>query len=175
MSVRSRSSLFSVALKKRKGTQKKEIRKSSNPPPSLSFLENHQRIVTPDRSVNILAAIFIACSSWNSSLAAYGMWICAILVLFLHGRHSNDCLERFLMPMLAHGKTTKPLKRRGELTQWASSTRRSRKCGHGRHPKPQIASLSRRPPRRAQSYNHVPSLQIEDRHHAHDPPQAVSS
>lgn len=55
----------------------------------------------PERSVYILAAMFIDCSSWNSSFAAYGMWTCAILVLFLQGRHSKDCLERFLR-MLAY-------------------------------------------------------------------------
>ena len=27
--------------------------------------------------------MFIACSSWNSSLAAYGMYTCEICVLFL--------------------------------------------------------------------------------------------
>ena len=54
------------------------------------------RTVTPDRSVKSLVAMFIEPSSWNSSLAAYGMWICEILVLFLHGRHSNEFFLRFL-------------------------------------------------------------------------------
>lgn len=49
----------------------------------------HYRMLTPLLVVNILVAKFIAASSWNMSFAAYGMMICAILVLFLHGRHSN--------------------------------------------------------------------------------------
>lgn len=53
-------------------------------------------MVTPDLSVNILAAMFMDWSSWKRSFAAYGMWTCAIFVLFLQGRHSNDCLDRFL-------------------------------------------------------------------------------
>lgn len=53
-------------------------------------------MVTPDLSVNILAAMFMDWSSWKRSFAAYGMCTCAILVLFLHGRHSKDCFERFL-------------------------------------------------------------------------------
>lgn len=52
---------------------------------------------TPDRSVNIREAMFIAASSWKSNFAAYGMNTCAILVLFLQGRHSNVCLVRFLL------------------------------------------------------------------------------
>ena len=43
-----------------------------------------------------LVAMFIDISSWNSNFAAYGMWICEILVLFLHGRHSNEFFFRFL-------------------------------------------------------------------------------
>lgn len=52
--------------------------------------EGYQRTETPDLFVNILDAIFIEASSWNSNFAAYGIWICEILVLFLHGRHSKD-------------------------------------------------------------------------------------
>jgi len=49
-----------------------------------------QRTDIPDLFVNILAAMFIEASSWKSNFAAYGMWICEILVLFLQGLHSND-------------------------------------------------------------------------------------
>jgi hypothetical protein len=49
-----------------------------------------QRTDIPDRFVNILVAIFIAASSWKSNLAAYGIWICETLVLFLQGLHSKD-------------------------------------------------------------------------------------
>lgn len=44
----------------------------------------------PDLFVNILVAIFIAANSWKSNLAAYGMWIWEIFVLFLQGRHSKE-------------------------------------------------------------------------------------
>ena len=40
--------------------------------------------------------MFIDASSWKSNLAAYGMWICEIFVLFLHGRHSNEFFFRLL-------------------------------------------------------------------------------
>ena len=46
-------------------------------------------MLTPLLSVNILVATFIAANSWKSNFAAYGITICAILVLFLHGLHSN--------------------------------------------------------------------------------------
>src|SRR5204863_7538719 len=45
---------------------------------------------TPDRFVYMRAAMFIEASSWNSSLAAYGMCTCEILFLFLHARHSKS-------------------------------------------------------------------------------------
>ena len=54
------------------------------------------RTEMPDLLVYILAAMFIEASSWKSSLAAYGMCTCEILVLFLHGRHSNVFFLRFL-------------------------------------------------------------------------------
>jgi hypothetical protein len=58
---------------------------------NLTFLkEDYQRTEIPDLFVNILAAIFIEANSWNSNFAAYGIWICEILVLFLQGRHSKD-------------------------------------------------------------------------------------
>ena len=57
------------------------------------------RTLMPDRFVYILAAMFIDASSWKRSLAAYGMCTCEILVLFLHGRHSNDAFLRFLRPI----------------------------------------------------------------------------
>lgn len=50
----------------------------------------------PDLFVYILAAMFIDASSWKRSLAAYGMCTCEILVLFLHGRHSNEFFFRLL-------------------------------------------------------------------------------
>lgn len=46
-------------------------------------------MLTPLRLVYMRVATFMAASSWNISLAAYGMMICAISVLFLHGLHSN--------------------------------------------------------------------------------------
>lgn len=46
--------------------------------------------------MNMREAMFMDISSWNSSLAAYGMCTWAILVLFLQGRHSNDCFVKFL-------------------------------------------------------------------------------
>jgi len=52
--------------------------------------EGYQRTEIPDLFVNILDAIFIEANSWNSNFAAYGIWICEILVLFLQGRHSKD-------------------------------------------------------------------------------------
>lgn len=55
-----------------------------------------QRTEMPDRLVNMREAMFMDMSSWNSSLAAYGMCTCAMRVLFLQGRHSNDCLVRLL-------------------------------------------------------------------------------
>jgi hypothetical protein len=61
----------------------------------------------PDLSVNIRAAMFMDISSWKSSLAAYGMCTCAILVLFLQGLHSNVCLVRFLHYPLAYRKKRK--------------------------------------------------------------------
>lgn len=71
--------------------------------PFLSFiyaytpiLRQAQRTVMPDLLVNILDAMFIDASSWKSNLAAYGMWICEIFVLFLHGRHSKDWVEILL-------------------------------------------------------------------------------
>jgi uncharacterized lipoprotein NlpE involved in copper resistance len=58
--------------------------------------DNGYRTVIPERFVYILAAMFIDASSWKSSFAAYGIWICEILVLFLHGRHSKEFFLRFL-------------------------------------------------------------------------------
>jgi hypothetical protein len=49
-----------------------------------------QRTLTPLLFVNILVAIFIDANSWKSSFVAYGICTWLILVLFLHGRHSND-------------------------------------------------------------------------------------
>jgi hypothetical protein len=46
-------------------------------------------MLTPLRLVYMRVATFMAASSWNMSLAAYGMMICAISVLFLQGLHSN--------------------------------------------------------------------------------------
>lgn len=54
------------------------------------------RIETPLRLVYILVAIFMLANSWNSSFAAYGIWTCAIFVLFLQGRHSNCWFLRLL-------------------------------------------------------------------------------
>jgi hypothetical protein len=71
--------------------------------PTLVFFPVHtlpltaQRIDIPDLSVNILAAMFMEANSWKSSFAAYGIWICETLVLFLQGRHSKLCVESFLI------------------------------------------------------------------------------
>lgn len=61
------------------------------------------------------AAMFMAASSWNRSLAAYGMWTCAILVLFLHGLHSKDCFVKFLE---SHVSSVKHFM---ELKSWLST------------------------------------------------------
>ena len=65
------------------------------------WTQTDYRTVIPERFVYILAAMFIDASSWKSSLAAYGMWICEILVLFLHGRHSKEFFLRFLQSVSA--------------------------------------------------------------------------
>jgi hypothetical protein len=51
------------------------------------------------------------------------------------------------------------------LTQWESSDRKSRKHGHGKHPKHQAISPLRKQRHRERSYNRAPSLRNADHHH----------
>jgi hypothetical protein len=52
-----------------------------------------------------------------------------------------------------------------QLTQWESSDRRSRRHGHGKHPKHRAISPSRKQRHRERSYNRAPSLRNADHHH----------
>src|ERR1700712_4754917 len=50
--------------------------------------------------------MFIDANSWKSNFAAYGMWICEILVLFLQGLHSKDCVVILLSKVNTNSKQT---------------------------------------------------------------------
>lgn len=90
------------------------------------------RTDTPDRSVNIRAAMFIEASSWNKSLAAYGMWTWEMRCLLLQRRHS----KRPFLSLLEKNVSIWLLKKseRRKLTRWGSSDRSRRKCEHGTDP-----------------------------------------
>lgn len=58
--------------------------------------QGNHRTDTPERLVNIRAVMFIDASSWNRSLAAYGICTCEMRCLLLHSRHSNNPFFSFL-------------------------------------------------------------------------------
>lgn len=118
------------AKKNQSKTWQNELSTKRNEPPFWLFAAFHKKTLSvlylssyrteaPDLLVKSLAAMFIDCSSWKSNLAAYGMWICAILVLFLQGRHSKDCLERFLLSMLVYELTVQYVQ---DLRNWCHKT-----------------------------------------------------
>ena len=57
-------------------------------------------------SVSMRGAICIAISSWNNSLAAYGMLICDMRVVFLQPRHSMLFFCRLAIAMRPHRSHT---------------------------------------------------------------------
>ena len=50
-----------------------------------------QSRIRPVEVVYNRGAMFMLCSSWKSSFAAYGMYSCETAVFVLHARHSNVC------------------------------------------------------------------------------------
>jgi hypothetical protein len=46
--------------------------------------------------------MFMACNSWKSNFAAYGMYTCEICVLFRQTEQWNSCFFKFAIAMRPH-------------------------------------------------------------------------